>query len=88
MSGDALSRDETVVVMVLAWRVLGIPLAFEKAGRGSDFTWIGVHYCLRKLKRDGKVIITGKPELMKEIHDMTISHTKVNVLGVRDLTST
>ena len=85
MSGASSARDEIVAVTVCTWRALGLPLAFNKASRGSDFTWIGVHYCLRKLKRDGKVIITGKPELMKEIQDMTVAHTKVNVLGVRDL---
>ena len=66
------------------WSALRIPLAFGKAARGNDFTWIGVRYCILAGK-DGKVTVTGKAELMEEILEATLAHQRTNVVSVRDL---
>ena len=84
MSGDRNRRDRLASILICLWSALRIPLAFGKAARGNDFTWIGVRYCILAGK-DGKVTVTGKAELMEEILEATLAHQRTNVVSVRDL---
>eukprot|EP00439_Symbiodinium_sp_Y106_P060007 s2027_g8.t2 len=84
VSGSGCQRDLRMAVLICVWSALGLPLAFKKASRGINFGWIGFQYTIRAGK-DGQVRVTGKPELMQEIRSMTMEHTRINVLGVRDL---
>ncbi|CAE7793132.1 unnamed protein product, partial [Symbiodinium necroappetens] len=84
MVGSQGQRDRLASILICMWMSLRIPLAFGKASRGADFTWIGVHYHI-KAGKDGKVTVTGKTELMQEILEATEAHQKVNVISVRDL---
>ena len=84
MVGSQGQRDRLASILICLWMSLRIPLAFGKASRGADFTWIGVHYHI-KAGKDGKVTVTGKTELMQEILEATEAHQKVNVISVRDL---
>ena len=84
MAGHKPARDRLASILICLWLALRIPLAFGKASRGTDFTWIGVHCCI-KAGKDGKVTVAGKEELMQEILKATREHIRTNVISVRDL---
>eukprot|EP00972_Heterocapsa_arctica_P098207 14493330-Heterocapsa_arctica.AAC.1 len=41
MRGAIAARNRQVAALVVIWRALGFPLAFQKSLRGSKVRWIG-----------------------------------------------
>ena len=84
MAGPKRQRDRLTAILICLWLALRIPLAFGKASRGSEFTWIGVK-CSITSGKGGKITVTGKDELMQEILEATLAHKGIKVISVRDL---
>ena len=84
--GPRGTRDLHISVVICAWLILGLRLAFKKASRGLEVTWVGYAFKLLNGK-DPKVTVTGKAELMKEVEELNAKHLADNVVSVRDLRS-
>ena len=41
VAGSKAQRDRLIAATILLWTSLGIRLAFKKAARGTEVTWIG-----------------------------------------------
>ena len=82
--GPRHQRDLHIAVVICTWLVLGLRLAFKKAARGSEVTWVGYTFAI-DCGKDPKVTVTGKAELMQEIEELNGKHLSSNVVKVREL---
>ena len=81
LAGDKRTRDRIIAVLVVAWCALGFPLAFAKAKRGSDVTWIGCHL----LAGRSQVTLSIPSEKIAELKADTLKILKSNVLPTKTL---
>ena len=74
-------RDDALATAVLIWRILGFPLAFQKAQRGTTVVWIGG---LVEILSD-RVVVSIPPEKLSEFLEIVTDMLKSNVVVVRKL---
>ena len=81
--GTRRDQHRLIVRIVLAWMVLGLPLAFKKARIGNPVDWIGfqIHQ-----QRD-RVIGSIPKEKMQDLLEGTLSLMKGNVVAAKELRS-
>ena len=74
-------RDDALATAVLIWRMLGFPLAFQKAQRGTKVLWIGGFV---ELLSD-RVVVSIPPEMLSEFLETVTDMLKSNLVAVRKL---
>lgn len=86
--GDEKQRTLLMGMVIVFWRAVGVRLAFKKAVKGFDITWIGAHITL--VDQGGKsagVIVKAKQDIVDEVISATMQHTKENVATKKSLQS-
>ena len=82
--GNRSTRDRLVTLMIVAWRVLGVTLAFPKARRGLQVDWIGANL----LVADGNTVrATIMADRVSEVKHLTDTICSGNLVTVKDLRS-
>ena len=80
-NGTQNYRDDTLATAVLIWRILGFPLAFQKASMGTKVVWIGG---LVEILSD-RVVVSIPPEKLSEFLETFTDMLKSNLVAVRKL---
>ena len=84
VSGDKPGRDRNIAVMILAWRLIGVRLAFSKARRGATIDWIGAS--LRVVNPD-MIEATIMADRLDEVANLTKELGRSNVVSIAALRS-
>jgi len=82
--GDKVARDRIVALLILAWRIIGVKLAFGKARRGQKVDWIGA--CMHIVDR-GTVRAAIMKDRVDEIRHLTEVIAESNVVSIKELRS-
>ncbi|CAK9014935.1 unnamed protein product [Durusdinium trenchii] len=86
VAGTATQRNRAMAATIVLWAVLGVRLAYRKAARGSAVTWIGAELSLHDLEtKDPKVRVKAKPDIVREVADMTEEHARTNVTSYKSM---
>ena len=81
MLGNTVEHDRWAAIVVLVWRLLGFPVAFDKARRGSCVVWIGAVLSFLKSHLTVSIPVEKADELAALISEARRS----NVVPVRML---
>ena len=86
--GNEQERTMLMAMVILFWKAIGIRLAFKKAKRGFDITWIGAQITAfdQGTTRAG-VAVRAKQEIVDEVINTTNQHTTENVVSKKSLQS-
>ena len=82
--GKPKERDRLVTLMIIAWRVLGITLAFPKARRGPQVDWIGANLLVADCDTVRATIMEDR---VSEVKHLTETLGNSNLVAVKDLRS-
>ena len=89
LRGDRQTRDRHIAMVILAWRIMGVRLAFKKAHRGFSMDWIGANIstpvCVNK--DDISVVATIAKNRLDEVLVLTSHLLKSNVVSIKELRS-
>ncbi|CAK0891828.1 unnamed protein product [Prorocentrum cordatum] len=79
-------RDRYFAIIILAWRTLGLKLAFKKAERGQEVDWIGAHLTCKTLPEPA-IEVTAKQDIVDEVRHMVTDMRSSNVAPIKDVQS-
>ena len=82
--GRQRQRDRFLALMILAWRIIGVRLAFAKARRGLGVDWIGANIVI---KDSSTVVASIMENRVSEVKYLTATYGKSNVISIKDLRS-
>ena len=87
--GTQATRDHHIAMVILAWRVMGVRLAFKKAHRGTNMNWIGANIdipaCAKK--EDCSVVATIAKARLEEVLILSSRLLCVNVVSFKEFRS-
>ena len=79
--GTTAERDDLVAAVVLSWLLCGFQLAFSKAQRGKEVTWIGAG-----LRHDGgSVTVTIPAAKLDEFRELVDTDAVKNIMSNKNL---
>jgi hypothetical protein len=81
--GTRQERHMKICLLVLLWRALGLPLAFQKGCRGTGVAWIGLFLEVKSAEVD----ITISETRVSELLSLTIEALSQNVVSIKWLRS-
>jgi hypothetical protein len=84
LRGLPAQRRRMCAVLVVAWLVLGLNLAFAKGQLGPEVTWTG-HLIAYRMQTH--IFVTIKDEFMTDFRATTDAIQKQNVISIKDLRS-
>ena len=88
VAGSKAQRDKLIAATILLWTTLGIRLAFKKAARGTEVTWIGGTLTMqRQGNKEARLIVRAKQEIVEEVKNKTQEHFQTNVVPKKELLS-
>ena len=83
--GNDQERSRAMALIILFWATLGVRLAYKKASRGTQVTWIGAQLtALEQSTPRSRIEVRAKEEIIKDLSEMTRSHLQENLCSIKN----
>ena len=83
LRGTFLQRNRITALIILAWRILGVNLAYTKAQCNDTIDWIGWNLAGSTLHKT--VTCNVRSDRLDELFELALRHVKANVISIKDL---